>query len=352
VGLLAAKPAELVAALRASLAQVSAAELARAPLAVFPISQLGRAVRFMAQSRHVGKVVVSLAQREDALIAPRSARERIASGSVLAIGELERFPALGQWLAAQRARELLRVSEGESLDAAIAKLSAPLRAVVFVPSSEQAPAAIARAREVVALASEHGATLTWLVSDARGSITPEANPDAAKLATALSDLARSRRAQGERVTALELGLEGDATAGALAQLTRIADSRIAACVLHSTAPDAWDAARAPLLRELGAANASTASRLASASPEERRARLREVVGAALAIVLRLGAAERARIDWYRPLPELGLDSLMGVELHTRIEEAAGLEIPPAVLFAEANLEAVVERLAAALGGSA
>jgi acyl carrier protein len=101
---------------------------------------------------------------------------------------------------------------------------------------------------------------------------------------------------------------------------------------------------------LGAASASAASKLASASPEERLAKLRELVGSALAIVLRLSAAERARIDWYRPLAELGLDSLMGVELHARIEEAAGLEIPPAVLFAEPNLEAVALRLAAALDG--
>ena len=43
---------------------------------------------------------------------------------------------------------------------------------------------------------------------------------------------------------------------------------------------------------------------------------------------------------------------MGVELHGRIEEAAGLEIPAAVLFAEPNLEAVAVRLAAAIGGPA
>jgi acyl carrier protein len=153
------------------------------------------------------------------------------------------------------------------------------------------------------------------------------------------------------VTALALGLAPEPSAGALTQLTRIADAEVAACILHGTAPTAWDVASSPLLRELGAANASTASKLASASPEDRRAQLRELVAAALALVLRLGAAARARIDWHRPLAELGLDSLMGVELHTRIEEAAGLEIPPAVLFAEPNLEAVVERLAASIGGA-
>ena len=352
IGLLDSKPEELGAALRDSLASADLAELVATPITTFPIAQLGRAIRFMAQARHQGKVVLSLAQRGAAKIEPLSARERIASGAVLAVGELERFPALAQWIRAQSPRELVCVSEGESLDAAVAKLSAPLRAVVFVAAAGEAPPVIARAREAVSLAGERAATLTWLVSDAAAVIPPSASLEAAKIAGALTDLARVRRAQGEPVTALSLGLSSEASAGTLAQLTRIAESQLAACVLHACAPSAWDATSSPLLRELGAENASTASKLASASPEERRSQLRELVGAALASVLRLGSADRARIDWHRPLPELGLDSLMGVELHTRIEEAAGLELPPAVLFAEPNLEAVVERLAASIGGGA
>ncbi len=350
IGLLESKPEELVAALRDSLALADVAEFGATPITVFPIAQLGRAIRFMAQARHIGKVVVSFAQPGEAKIAPLGACERIASGAVLVWGELERFPALAHWLGTLKPRELVRVGEGESLDAACAKLSAPLRGVVFVPASSDAPAALAFARRVVGLASERDVALTWLVSDASAVITPRANPEAAKIATALAELARVRRAQGEAVTALSLGIAAEPSAGAFAQLTRIADAHVAMCVLHATAPTAWDAASSPLLRELGAANASTASKLASASPEERREKLRELVGAALAIVLRLSAAARARIDWHRPLAELGLDSLMGVELHTRIEEAAGLEIPPAVLFAEPDLEAVVERLAASIGG--
>ncbi|HEU4428650.1 MAG TPA: polyketide synthase dehydratase domain-containing protein, partial [Myxococcota bacterium] len=349
--LLQSKPEELVAALRDSLAEASDSELASPPLCVFPISQLGRAIRFMAQARHEGKVVVSLAQRGEAKLTPLGAGERIASGAVLAFGELGRFPAVAHWLAAQRPRELLCVSEGESLEAASAKLSAPLRAVVFAPSGGSARDAIARAREIVSLASEQGAALTWLLADANAVLEPHAHPDTAKLAGAFSDLARARRASGEPVSALALGALA-VTPGAAAQLTRIAQSDVAACILHATAPGAWDPASAPLLRELGAANAPAASKLASASPEERRAKLRELVGAALAIVLRLSAAERARIDWHRPLAELGLDSLMGVELHARIEEAAGIEIPPALLFAEPNLEAVVERISASLAKSA
>ena len=349
--LLRSRPEPLVAALRDSLAEASGSELTSLPLEVFPISQHGRAIRFMAQARHAGKVVVSLAQRAEAKIAPLGAGERIADGAVLAFGELGRFPAVAHWLAAQPPRELLCVSEGESLEAASAKLSAPLRAVVFAPSSHSAREAIARAREILSLASEQGAAFTWLLAEANAVLEPHANPEAAKLGAALADLARARRASGEPVTALALGALA-VTPGAAALLARIAQSDVSACILHATAPGAWDPASAPLLRELGAANAPAASRLASAAPEERRAKLRELVGGALAIVLRLSTAERARIDWHRPLAELGLDSLMGVELHARIEEAAGIEIPPALLFAEPNLEAVVERLSASLGASA
>jgi NADPH:quinone reductase-like Zn-dependent oxidoreductase/acyl carrier protein len=347
VGLLEANPERLAAALRESLASDGVGPLV--PLTVFPIAQLGRAIRFMAQSRHCGKVVVSFARRGEARIAPLGARERIAAGAVLAIGEIERFPAVARWLAAQHPSESLCVREGESLDAALGKLSAPLRAVVLAAGAEDTSAALARARAAVELASEQGAALTWLLSDAGELCAPGGASPGARLASALADLARARRARGEPVTALALALGKEVTPGALAQLTRVADSGVAAAIVHTAAPAAWDPASSPLVAELGAEHATPASKLASATPEERRARLRELVGSALAVVLRLNSAERARLDWHRPLAELGLDSLMGVELHARIEEAAGLAIPPAVLFAEPNLEAVVERLSASLG---
>jgi NADPH:quinone reductase-like Zn-dependent oxidoreductase/acyl carrier protein len=338
-GLLAAKPDELAAALRASLAAAPAS--LEFPVSVFPIAQLGRAVRFMAQSRHTGKVVISLAQRAAARLVPLATHARIASGAAIVIGDDTRFPALAAWIAALSPRELLRLGASDDLEAARAKLGAPLRFVACLIDASADDAA-PRAREVAAFAAEQGASL-WLVSDANAALTRGAIP--------LAELAAARRERGEAVSALALDASIAPSAGAFAQLTRIADGDVSACLLHVTAPNAWDAASSALLRELGATNASTASKLASASPEERRAKLRELVAAALAIVLRLGAEARSRIDWHRPLSELGLDSLMGVELHTRIEEAAGLEIPPAVLFAEPHLEAVVERLSASIGGA-
>jgi len=338
-GLLAAKPDELAASLCASIAASPAA--LEFPLSVFPVAQLGRAVRFMAQARHTGKVVISLAQRASAQLVPLSMSERIANGAVMVIGDEARFPALAAWIAAQSPRELLRLGASDDLEAARAKLGAPLRFVALVLDETDAGDAAPRAREVASFAAEQGAAL-WLVSDANASLTLGEIP--------LADFAAARRDRGDVVTALALDASVAPSAGAFALLSRIAGSDVAACAVHATAPNAWNAASAPILRELGAANASAASKLAAASPDGRT-KLREIVAAALAIVLRLSAEARARIDWHRPLSELGLDSLMGVELHTRIEEAAGLEIPPAVLFAEPNLEAVVERLAASIGGA-
>ncbi len=352
LGLLSSKPEDLVAALRDSLALTSEVERHTTPIRIFPITQLGRAVRFMAQSRHLGKVVVSFAERGEAKIEPLSVRERIETGAVLAVGDLARHPAVPQWLAALDAREILRLGADEDLEAAVAKLSAPLRAVVFTAGEDDAAATLRRARELLSLASEHGAALTWLISDASALLSADASPEAARIASAFADAARERRARGEPVTALAFDLGREVSAGAIALLTRLAESDQAACILHAKPPADWDPASSPLLRELGPqAGDAKASALANATPEERRAKVRELVAGALAVVLRLGAAERARIDWHRPLAELGLDSLMGVELHGRIEDAAGVEIPPAVLFAEPNLEAIVLRLAAAIVGA-
>ncbi len=123
--------------------------------------------------------------------------------------------------------------------------------------------------------------------------------------------------------------------------------------LASPADAAEDAAEAQLLEAGGApAGADASARFARLAPEACRAALRELTGNALAVVLRLAPADRARIDWQRPLGELGLDSLMGVELGVRLREAVGVELQPAALFGLPNLEAVVARLAEAVAEAA
>jgi surfactin synthase thioesterase subunit/acyl carrier protein len=82
---------------------------------------------------------------------------------------------------------------------------------------------------------------------------------------------------------------------------------------------------------------------ASARPEERHAAivalLRQVIGQALRL-----PPERVPIE--APLAELGVDSLLAIELRTRIEAAFGERLPVTVLLGEPT----VARIAAALGG--
>ena len=380
LGLLATKPEELALALRAALAEGA---LRPGPLTVFPIGELGRAIRFMAQARHVGKVVVSFDGAAGASIEPLLPAQALADGAVLALGALDRFPAPLEWLAAQRPREVLwlapagadearvrrelaaspdtrlvvRPAAGERLDLAAAcrELRAPLRAL-WLAADPVDGAALAEARALARFATERTLDLFWLLTPAR-ALLAEDGGTAAALAE-LGALARERRAAGEPATHLCVGLDGAEGARAGAALDRAARAGEPELLVHTTAPSGWDpASSAPILRGLiAAASASGASSaLAGLPPEERRAKLRELTAGAVAAVLHLSTAERARIDWHRPLAELGLDSLMGIELHVRLEEAAGVSVPAALMFSEPNLDAIVEKLGAALaarGGGA
>lgn len=75
--------------------------------------------------------------------------------------------------------------------------------------------------------------------------------------------------------------------------------------------------------EAGADGARRAALAAAATPQERRARLAAIVVAEVAGVLGM---DPERLDVDRPLPSLGFDSLMAVELMVALEKAAGLNM--------------------------
>ena len=89
-------------------------------------------------------------------------------------------------------------------------------------------------------------------------------------------------------------------------------------------------------------------RLAALSPADRRTTLLEVVRTEAASVLRYGGA--GSIDPERPLKELGLDSLMALELRHRLATATGLRLPSTLLFDHPTPSALVERLQRELPG--
>jgi acyl transferase domain-containing protein/NAD(P)-dependent dehydrogenase (short-subunit alcohol dehydrogenase family)/acyl carrier protein len=114
------------------------------------------------------------------------------------------------------------------------------------------------------------------------------------------------------------------------------------------------AATPSLLRDLGAAAAAkqpAASGDAAAlrrelpalPPADRAARLFAFVRAELATVL--GHADPAQLDAERTFGELGVDSLLAVELRTRIGSALALALPATLLFDHPDLDRLARHLA-------
>ena len=85
------------------------------------------------------------------------------------------------------------------------------------------------------------------------------------------------------------------------------------------------------------------TRLQSASPGSREALLRSEVRAVAVKVL--GLDPSASLDPRRPLQEMGLDSLMAVELRNALGAAVGEVLPATLLFDHPSVEALVTHLA-------
>jgi acyl carrier protein len=111
--------------------------------------------------------------------------------------------------------------------------------------------------------------------------------------------------------------------------------------------------RRPLFEHVGAASeplaASTPAtsalrgRLETLDAEQREALLVDVVSREVAGVL--GAEPGTRIDPARGLFEMGMDSLMSVELKTRLERAVGAPLPSTLTFNYPNVGALARFIA-------
>jgi len=90
---------------------------------------------------------------------------------------------------------------------------------------------------------------------------------------------------------------------------------------------------------------SLAERLASLDPEAALAMLKTVVAEEAATILRLPGAG---IDPLRPLSELGMDSLMAVELRLALENRLRVDLPLVSLTEGTSVASIAARLAAAV----
>jgi len=111
-----------------------------------------------------------------------------------------------------------------------------------------------------------------------------------------------------------------------------------------TAQTAANAPAAVAVPPATAAEPSLGERLAAALPNRRRALLREHVRALAARVLGLPGADALPPE--EPLRQLGLDSLMAVELRNLLGKAAGHTLPATVTFDHPSVSALADHLAA------
>ncbi|HVH77550.1 MAG TPA: SDR family NAD(P)-dependent oxidoreductase [Stellaceae bacterium] len=195
---------------------------------------------------------------------------------------------------------------------------------------------------------------------------------------ALEGLARRRRADGRPATAIAWGPIEDA--GYLAARPEVRDAlarRLGAkrmpaaealsglsAMIESGLPvigfaeTSWTEAQrllpilgSPLFCEMRAGGSSSpsgepfAERLASLAPEEALALLKTVVSEDAGTILRLPADG---IDPLRPLSEIGMDSLMAVELRLALETRLGIDLPLMSLAEGTSVASIAARLAATL----
>ncbi|MGE5268158.1 MAG: beta-ketoacyl reductase, partial [Thiohalocapsa sp.] len=165
----------------------------------------------------------------------------------------------------------------------------------------------------------------------------------------------AERPETRDALARRLGAKPMPAAQALAGLPALADSQLAAAAFAETS---WNDARrflpvlaSPLFAEIRADTGSSPGddslieRLAGLDPEEALALLKTAVAEEAANILRLPATG---IDPSRPLSEIGMDSLMAVELRLALESRLRIDLPLMSLAEGTSVASIAARLGGAL----
>src|SRR5207302_4445504 len=165
----------------------------------------------------------------------------------------------------------------------------------------------------------------------------------------------AERPETREALARRLGAKPMPAAEALAAVPAIAGSGLA---MVGFAETSWNEARrflpilaAPLFADIRADTGSSPSddslieRLTELEPEQALVLLKTVVAEEAANILRLPAAG---IDTLRPLSEMGMDSLMAVELRLALENRLRIDLPLMSLAEGTSVASIATRLAGAL----
>ncbi len=101
-------------------------------------------------------------------------------------------------------------------------------------------------------------------------------------------------------------------------------------------------------QETGSAVSDWRGKIDAAAPAEREGVIAQAVREVVGSVLRV-KPDSLRID--QPLTDLGLDSLMGVEIETSLEAAVGVALPPTSLMRARTIGQIATLIAGHLGGA-
>jgi acyl transferase domain-containing protein/acyl carrier protein len=408
--------------------QVASGELEPLPVRVFPVTELGEAFRHMAQARHTGKIVISLAPAvtRTATVAPAALPVR-ADGTYLITGGLG---ALGlevaRWLVNAGARHLVLVGRGpagESARAALEQLRAQGAEVstvsADVANASQLTAALDLARReglplrgvvhaagrlddatLLQFQSRHW-TAVWppkvvgawnlhrltehdpldffvLFSSVSAFLGLSGQANYAAANAFLDALATARRVAGKVALSIgwgpwaDIGLAAESTrrgarlaaaglgsvspAQGIAALAHVIGSRQGHVSIMRFDPDTWYRDAPPAFAEkllhgaggraVTPGEPSIGGAVRESSWDTARKILEEYLVEQASRVLGL---DRSRIDIGVPLKNLGLDSLMALELRHRLEVGLGIPLSATLVWNHPTVSAIVEFLQVSLG---
>ena len=350
------EPAAVAPLLEGAIAAIARGELPSLPVTSFPVAVADRALRFMAQNRHQGRVCLDLSESESLPIEPGpfDARSLAGRGACRVSGSQGRLRArVIEWLKARGADSIVESPDGCAVEtpstaAAPADAAEELGAWIHVAAEDEPGRAAIRER----MAGPSGC-LRIFVSQ-RSPFSGEQARDRAwetrlwvdrlSIGGALPagfwlDLSVAENVSGERFSAaLD---EGQAMATSVAEASQGHAGRRgqgAALVLLDSDELARrlgaDGPPSPLLAGLVAESEVAPSALPARSewqalsPPERKAAMQSFVFAELGAVLGLSPTQRDALSAASRLDTLGLDSLMSLELFMGLGRSLELEITP------------------------
>jgi NADPH:quinone reductase-like Zn-dependent oxidoreductase/NADP-dependent 3-hydroxy acid dehydrogenase YdfG/acyl carrier protein len=410
-------PPSIQAMLTELIGRFAAGDLTPLPRTSFALDDVVSAFRFMAQARHVGKVVVThsvtpsprpRAIRGDGTylvtgglggIGLRLARRLVDHGarSLALLGRSAPDAAAREAIEEMRSRGAevrviaADVAVGHEVARALEEIAtylAPLRGVIHAAGTNDdatlaeqswsrfervlAPK-LAGARHLDALTRDLPLDLVVLCSSAAGVLGAPAQANYAAANAALDALAVARRADGAPWLSISWGpwdrvgmtarldhadeermqrqgyraMTAGRALDAFDRALRADAGQVVAIAFDRNALDArpiLSALRRPVAAEAGRHHADLLATWSTTPPAMRRAAILSFVRAEAAKVL--GLAAGTPVPPRQPFSELGLDSLMAVELRNAVGAALGRSLPATLLFDHPTTEALVDHLLA------